>query len=91
MVTLYRRHCKYQDEDMCKIQLQEQLKTIFSQMPLIPMTIQFDDDRFETIDTRICSIVEMTEAEEEIIATDTKIKAKQAVMPSAVRRKLGRN
>ncbi|CAF3452688.1 unnamed protein product [Rotaria socialis] len=91
MVTLYRRHCKYQDDDMCKIQLQEQLKTIFSQMPLIPMTVQFDDGRSETIDTRICSIAEMTEAEEETIATDTKIKAKQAVMPSAVRRKLGRN
>ena len=45
---------------MCKMQLQEQLKTIFSQIPLIPMRVQFDDDRFETIDTKICSITEMT-------------------------------
>lgn len=60
MVTLYRRHCKYQDEDMCKIQLQEQLKTIFSQMPLIPLLVQFEDQGFETIDTRLCSITEMT-------------------------------
>jgi len=45
---------------MCKIQFQKQLKNMFSRILIIPVTIQFDDNRFKNIDIKICSLTEMT-------------------------------
>jgi len=42
------------------MQLQEQLKNMFRQMLIIPIVIQFDDNRSKVIDIKICSLTEMT-------------------------------
>ena len=38
----------------------KQLRNIFSQVLIIPITIQFADNRFKTIDIKLCSLTEMT-------------------------------
>jgi len=58
--AFYSRQCASQNGNMCKIQLQKQLKTIFSRVSTIPIKIQFDDNRFRSISIRICSVTEMT-------------------------------
>ncbi|CAF3663416.1 unnamed protein product, partial [Rotaria sp. Silwood1] len=91
MITFYPRDCDYHEYDMCKMQLQEQLKATFSQIPSITVVLEFDNKRSKSIDIKICTITEMTETEEETIPSDTKMKAKQAVMPFAAPKKLARN
>jgi hypothetical protein len=60
IVTFYPRQCVSQNENMCKIQFQEQLKDILTRMMIIPLNIQFNDNRFKSIDIKICSLTEMT-------------------------------
>jgi len=54
------RQCVAQKGKMCKIQLEEQLKNMFSRMLIIPVRIQFHDNRFKSIDIKICSRTETT-------------------------------
>ena len=60
IVASYPRRCAAQNEETCKIQLQEELKSIFSRLPIIPITIRFSDDRYKTIDIKMCSLSERT-------------------------------
>ncbi len=60
LVTYYPRECVSQNGDMCKIQLQKQLKNMFRRMLIISVMIQFDDNRSKGIDIEICSLTEMT-------------------------------
>jgi hypothetical protein len=66
IITFYSRQCVSQTADMCKIQFQEQLKNMLSQMLIIPLNIQFNDNRFKSIDIKICSLTEMTGKTENI-------------------------
>ncbi|CAF4218372.1 unnamed protein product, partial [Rotaria sp. Silwood2] len=61
----------------------EQLREMFDEGSSIPITIQFDNKRSESIDIKICTVTEMTATEEETIPTETKIKVKQALIPYA--------
>lgn len=60
IVAFYPRQCASQDENICKIQFQEQLKNILDKLLIIPMTIQFSKNRFKKIDIKICNLIEIT-------------------------------
>jgi hypothetical protein len=60
IITVYPRQCVSQKENMCKIQFVEQLKNMFSQMLIIPVTIYFDENRFKTVDIKICRLTQIT-------------------------------
>ena len=60
IAAFYSHKCAAQDGHTCKTQFQEQLKRKFSRLSMIPLTIQFSDNRFETIGIKICSLAEMT-------------------------------
>lgn len=60
IVASYPRRCAAQNEEACKIQLQEELKSLFSRLLIIPITIRFSDDRYTTIDIKICFLSERT-------------------------------
>ena len=60
IVAFHSSRCTAHDEKTCKTDFQEQLKNLLSRLLIIPITIQFGDDRFKTIGIKICSLTEMT-------------------------------
>lgn len=60
IATYYSRQCPSQNENLCKTQFQKQLKDIFLQILTIPITIQFDDNRYQNINIQLCRLKEMT-------------------------------
>jgi hypothetical protein len=71
IITFYSRQCASQNENRCKIQHQEQLKSIFRRLLLIPVTIQFDNNRIMSIDMKICSLTDMTGKVKSIISEES--------------------
>jgi hypothetical protein len=71
MVALYSRQCASQNKDTCKIQFQEQLKNVLNRMLIIPIKIQFSDNRLKSIDIKICSLAEMTGKSESTVSKES--------------------
>lgn len=67
IVGSYPRRCAAQNEETCKIQFQEELKRMFSRLLVIPITIRISDDRYQTIDIKLCSLAETTGEFEESV------------------------
>ena len=71
IITFYSRQCASQNENRCKIQHQEQLKSIFRRMLTIPVTIQFENNRLLSIDMKICSLTDMAGKVKSIISEES--------------------
>ncbi|CAF1350497.1 unnamed protein product [Adineta steineri] len=88
-VPLYADECIAQDDDTCKNQLREQLKTIFDQMMIIPMKIQLENNQFENIDMKICHILDINGKKEKTFTTTPrkikKTKASLSIAPKGMR------
>lgn len=67
VVTLVSSECVNRKENTCKIQLRNQLKNIFSQLSNIALTIQFDNNRSERINIKLCDLMEPTGMEKIIV------------------------
>ncbi|CAF4206255.1 unnamed protein product, partial [Adineta steineri] len=78
IVPLYADECIAQDDNTCKNQLKEQLKTIFDQMMIIPIKIQLENNQFENIDMKICNILNIDGKKE-------KTKASVSIAPKGMR------
>ncbi len=59
IILFYSGPCDYPSE-ICRLNLWEGLKNSLHKLSIIPVTIQFDDDQFKTVDIKICSITEIT-------------------------------
>jgi hypothetical protein len=67
LITFYSHQCISQPNDICKIQLLKQLKNIFRRMLIIPINIQFDNNRFKSIAIKICTLRQIKGNREHII------------------------
>ncbi|CAF1271781.1 unnamed protein product [Adineta steineri] len=89
IVPLYADECIAQDDDTCKNQLKEQLKTIFDQMMIIPMKIQLENNQFENIDMKLCNILNIDGRKEKTFTTTPrkmkKTKASVSIAPKGMR------
>jgi hypothetical protein len=59
IILSYSGSCDYQNA-MCKYDVWEGLKNSLRKLSIIPVTIQFDDDQYKTVDIKICNITEIT-------------------------------
>lgn len=60
LVTFYSPSCAAQNKDRCKEQFQKQLKNKLALLLSSPITIEYDENSFATLNMRICSLTEIT-------------------------------
>jgi len=45
---------------MCKTQPVKELENVFKRISVIPIKIQFNDNRLANVDIKMCTLIEMT-------------------------------
>ena len=60
IVTFYSPQCAAQNKDICKEEFQKQLKNKIDRVLSGPITIEYDENLFKTINIKICSVTEVT-------------------------------
>ena len=78
MIVQDTRSCILKNLDLCKKDLIEKIKTIFNQLQTINVQINLDNDRFEMIDMKICSLFDVK---------DTLVPANVSLAPSVILKK----
>jgi hypothetical protein len=68
IVAFYSRQCAAQNEKTCRSQVQEQLQNMFSETPIIPITVRLGNKRFYSLGIKICTLEEVTGKSESTIS-----------------------
>jgi hypothetical protein len=58
IITSFSDQCDYEN-DICKAKLMEQLENSLSQLLSDTITIQFADDRFTSINVKLCNLTDI--------------------------------
>ena len=59
IILSYSGSCNYQNE-MCKLNLEEELKNNLRKLSIISVTVQFDDNQLKIVNIKICSVTQIT-------------------------------